>query len=205
VTEPEWRALLEAFVGRRIGPDAFQRRFLEGWRTARAGSETIPQAIASLYDLVQAYDADSESRAANTPDEAELEQAARRTLAELRDDAPTTRTYDRARAREEMRRFQFEMRQVVGAGCAIALAWFALCLLQIFAVSDEIQHLLGWPAVAATITGLVLAFVPIIGNVLAFFGAKDVWDWPAWLAAIVFFAAPAVTLLSGWARWRRRP
>jgi hypothetical protein len=196
---------LEALVARRIGPDAFQRRFLEAWRAERAARAPVSPAIEALAELVEAYDPDFESRAANSPDEAELEQAARRALRELAEEGAPARTFDRARAREELRRFQFQMRQVVGYGCLIAFAWLALCALQVFAVSDQIQSVLGWPAVGATIVGFVLAFVPFIGNALAFFGAKDVWAWPAWLAAIVFFAAPAATLLSDWARWGRRP
>jgi hypothetical protein len=57
-----------------------------------------------------------------------------------------------------------------------------------------------WPS---AFIGFFLAFVPIVGNVLAFLDAVQLrnWAWP--LAAIVFFAAPAITMVSGWSRWRR--
>lgn len=197
----EWRTLIEAFLERRIGADAFARRFLEAFR---AGSH--PAAIDTLAIVVEAYEPDPDRRLDGAPDEAELESAAHRALLHLREEeGGLSPTYDRARAREEIRRFRIDVRRVAGFGCAIAFAWVGLCLLQIFAVSDQIQHALRWPAAPATFAGLALAFVPVVGNSIAFFGATDVWHWPAWIAAIVFFAAPAATLLSGWLRWMRRP
>jgi hypothetical protein len=52
------------------------------------------------------------------------------------------------------------------------------------------------------VLGFFLAFVPIVGNVLAFLGWTE-RDLPALVGAVIFFAAPAATLLSGWWRWRR--
>lgn len=217
MTPAEWRALLEAYIEGRIGHDAFERRFLDGWRANRDSAFKIPPPIDALFYVVEAYAA-PELRDENSADEAEMLAAARKALEEMRvfGDALTphgpsvfvgrsgARTYDRARAYEDMRRVQTGFRQLVGLGCAIAIAWVGLCLLQIFAVSDQIQSYLEWPAALSTFAGVVLAFVPIVGNALAFFGAKDVWNWPLWLAALVFFAAPAVTIISGWLRWMRR-
>ena len=54
---------------------------------------------------------------------------------------------------------------------------------------------------------IVLMAVEIMLNagnlaLLAFAGATQE-GWPTWAAALVFFAAPAITILSGWSRWRR--
>ncbi len=214
MTVAEWRALLEAFIEGRIGPDAFERRFLDAWREERDNHLPSPPAIESLMEVVDAYCGDPDLFKPGDADEAELREAARRALARLNEGGaePTggfrARTYDRVRAREDIRRFQVQMNQIVGLGCFIALAWIGLCLLQIFAVSDQVQSALAWPAALATFAGVILAFVPFLGNVIAFFGARDVWDWPTWTAALVFFAAPALTLLTAWlrwVRWARRP
>ncbi len=207
MTFADWRALLEAFVDGRIGPDAFQRRFMEGWRADSASGAGSPRAIEALVDVVQAYQPDFEIRKDGDSDEQELEDAARRALRNLTEEGALSsgaRTYDRARTREDIRRFQIQMNQLVGFGCLIALVWVGLCALQVFAVSDQIQSMLHWPAAPATFAGVVLAFVPVIGNVLAFFGATDVWHWNPWAAGAIFFAAPAATIFSGWMRWWRR-
>ncbi len=207
----EWRALLEAFVSGRISADAFHRRFFEGWRANRDGPVPAPAAIETLFYTVEAYDEEPELRSDTSASEQEMLEAARKALQQLREegDGPArggltgARTYDRARAREDMRRFQVNISRLAGLGCLIALAWIGLCLLQIFAVSDQIQSVLEWPAALATFAGVMLAFVPVVGNIIAFFGASDVWGWETWIAAIVFFAAPAATILSGWLRWWR--
>jgi hypothetical protein len=205
MTPAEWRALIEAFLDGRIGADAFERRFLEAWRAERDRGVRAPPAIARLLEAVEAYSAARNSRTAQDAAEAGLRSAANVALIELHEETPT-RTYDRARAREEIRRFRMRMSQLAGVGCALALAWVALGVLQIYFVSEQIQHALGWGAWPSSIVGFVLAFVPILGNLLAFLGAINVGGWPVWLAALVFFAAPAATLLSGlwrWRRWRR--
>jgi hypothetical protein len=76
MTPADWRALLEAFVARRIGADAFQRRYLDGWRANRDAGVPNPPPIDSLFDVVEAYDSDYERRADTASDEQELEQAA---------------------------------------------------------------------------------------------------------------------------------
>ena len=80
--------------------------------------------------------------------------------------------------------------------------WVALCVLQINYVIDWVHN--NWidNVWLSAVIGFVLAFVPFIGNLLAFLGATAA-GWSTWLAAIVFFAAPAATLLSGWSRYRR--
>ena len=201
MTPGDWRALIEAYLDGRLSAEAFMRRFVDGWRTSGAA---IPRAIAAMQTTVEAFEADvlSAGEEGAVSDD-ELRQAAQRALAGLSEE-PTVapHTFDRTRAREDMRRFQVQMSGCAGAGCVIALIWVGLCLLQIYYVSEWIQAALGWGAWPSAVVGFILAFVPIIGNVLAFLGATQE-GWETWIAAIVFFAAPAVTLLSGWSRYSR--
>jgi hypothetical protein len=199
----EWRALIEAYLDGRLSAEAFMRRFIEAWTAGAA----VPRAIVELQVAVEAFEAQvNDAREEGAVNDDDLRQAATRALANLSDDdAPSIgpHTFDRTRAREEMARFSINAQRIVGLGCAIALAWLALCILQIYFVSEFIQQSFNWGAWPSAVAGFVFAFVPIIGNVLAFLGATQE-GWPVWLAALVFFAAPAVTMLSGWTRWRPR-
>jgi hypothetical protein len=153
--------------------------------------------------VVEAYDAAAQPGDPLKSDESELRAACSQALFSLDQTGAPSRTFDRARAREDMRRFQIQVSGCAGLGCVIALVWVGLCLIQVSAVSAQVQSFMGWSAAPATFAGLFLAFVPVVGNALAFFGATDQWGWNIWLAALVFFAAPAATLFSGWTRWRR--
>jgi hypothetical protein len=208
VTNAEWRALIEAYLDGRLSAEAFMRRFMDGWRAARARSESIPVPIGELQVAVEAFEAfeadvlDAQEEGAVSDDD--LRQASQRALAELGDYTPTAtaQTFDRERTREDMRRFSVQLHGCAGAGCFIAAAWVGLCLLQVYYVSEFIQHSTDWGAWPSSVVGFVLAFVPLIGNILAYAGASGE-GWPRLIAAVVFFAAPAAALLSGWSRWRR--
>lgn len=201
MTPADWRALLEAYLDGRISAEAFMRRFIEAWQNSRAA---IPNAIARPQPHVEAFESqvvDAQEEGAVNDDE--LRQAAQRALSGLGEDIPVEpHTFDRTRAREEMRRFEVRASRLAGLGCLIAAAWLALCILQINFVIEWIHANLISNVWLSAVIGFFLAFVPIVGNLLAFLGATQE-GWPTWLAAIVFFAAPAVTFLSGWARWRR--
>jgi hypothetical protein len=199
VTPADWRALIEAYLDSRLSAEAFMRRFVEAWT---AGGP-LPRAIEILQPHVEAFEAHlNETREEGAVSDDELRQAAHRALANLGEE-PTVapHTFDRTRAREEMRRFRVQMTGCAGVGCVIAFAWVALCVLQIYFVSEWIQQAFDWGAWPSAVLGFFLAFVPVIGNVLAFLGATQE-GWPVWLAAVVFFAAPAATMLTGWSRWR---
>lgn len=204
MTFGDWRALIEAYVDGRLSAEAFMRRFVEAWR---ASNGRVPGAVASLQSHVEAFEADvTDAREDGVVNDDELRQAAQRALSMLNeDDAHTVapHTFDRTRAREDVRRFQVQMSGCLGVGCVIALIWVALCILQIYFVSEWIQAEFEWGAWPSAVIGFILAFVPIIGNVLAFLGATQE-GWPTWLAAIIFFAAPAATLITGWTRMRQQ-
>ena len=196
----DWRALIEAYLDGRLSAEAFMRRFVEAWREGGG-----PRAIADLNVVVEAFEADVMAAMEDGQvNDDEMRRAAQNALAEISDDTPAApHTFDRTRAREEIRRFSFQVGGCAGVGCLIAFAWVALGVLQITFVSQYVQHVTGLSAWPSAFIGFFLAFVPIIGNVLAFLDAVELrnWAWP--LAAIVFFAAPAITIFSGWSRWRR--
>ena len=198
----DWRALLEALLDARLSPQAFARRFMEAVRAAKSRSEALPASIRDMVSTVEGFEAESSDRDEFAVNSDEMENAARRALSDLRDGAPTARTFDRARTREDMRRFTMQVSGCAGFGCVISFVWVALCLMQIVFVSEWVQNALGWSAWPSAFVGFFLAFTPIVGNVLAFLDATETRHWPDWIAAMVFFAAPAATLISGWMRWR---
>ena len=202
MTAADWRALIEAYLDGRLSAEAFVRRFQEAWNAERGRA---PRAVAELQVLIEAFEADvldaGEDGAVNDD---ELRRAAQNAVIELRDGpAAAASTFDRTRTREDMRRFNVQAGGCAGIGCIIAIAWLALCLLQIVFVSDFVQRELHFGAFVSAVVGFVLAFVPIVGNLLAFIDATEYRHWPTWAAAVVFFAAPFATMLSGWTRWRR--
>ena len=201
MTPADWRALIEAYLDGRLSAEAFMRRFVEGWRNSGGA---VPRAIAAMQPTVEAFEADViEAGEEGAVSDDELRQAAQSAIANLSEEPPVApHTFDRTRAREDMRRFQIKMNGYAGAGCVIALIWVALCLLQINFVIEWIHANLIPNVWLSAVIGFFLAFVPIIGNVLAFLGATQE-GWPTWIAAIVFFAAPAVTIFSGWTRYRQ--
>ena len=202
MTPADWGALIEAYLDGRLSAEAFMRRFIDGWRSA---GSAVPRAVASMQPTVEAFEAAVlEAGEEGAVSDDELRNAAQRALAILAEEpAVAPHTFDRTRARDEMRRFQVHMTGCAGVGCLLALVWVALCLLQINFVIEWI-HANAIPNVwLSAIVGFFLAWVPVVGNVLAFLGATAA-GWATWLAALVFFAAPAVTLLSGWSRWRRQ-
>jgi hypothetical protein len=202
MTSADWRALVEAYLDGRLSAEAFMRRFIEAWQNSRAA---IPQAIVGLQPHVEAFEAQvAEEREEGAVNDDELRQAAQRALSNLGEDTPPSpHTFDRTRAREDMRRFEIRVQRLAGVGCLIAFIWVALCVLQINYVIEWI-YANAIPSVwLSSVIGFFLAFVPVIGNLLAFLGATAA-GWPVWAAALIFFAAPAATLFLGWTRWRRR-
>lgn len=197
----DWRALLEAYLDGRLSAEAFMRRFIDAWRAADGNA---PRAVRALQVHVEAFEARvREAGEEGAVNDDEMRQAVQRALSGLTEESVSPHTFDRTRAREEMRRFQVHMTGCAGLGCTLGAIWVLLCLVQIIFVSEWVQNEWGWSAWPSAFVGFFLAFVPIVGNILAFIDATEIRGWPTWLAALVFFAAPAATILSGWTRWRR--
>ena len=94
MTPADWRALLEAYLDGRLSAEAFMRRFIEAWQTARAA---IPQAIANLQPHVEAFEAQvAEEREEGAVNDDELRQAVQRALSNLGEETPVApHTFDR--------------------------------------------------------------------------------------------------------------
>ncbi|HWA00940.1 MAG TPA: hypothetical protein VG841_11570 [Caulobacterales bacterium] len=197
----DWRALIEAYLDGRLSAEAFARRFNDAWSQSRRAGERAPRAVAELQVVVEAFYADVlDAQEDGRVNDDEMREAARRARPQL--DAAVTPTIETMGGPENIRAFSVQLGGCARVGCVAGLVWLALCLLQIHYVSEAIQHSFGWDAFPSVLVGVVIAFVPIVGNALAFLGATQN-GWPAWMAAVVFFAAPVMAMLSGWWRWRR--
>lgn len=67
------------------------------------------------------------------------------------------------------------------------LLYFIAGLAQIGAVSAQIESFLGLPSFISTLGALFLTYIPVVGNIIGYFGAKDVWGWEWWQAALLCF------------------
>jgi hypothetical protein len=213
MTPLEWRALVDAYVGGRLSADTFKRRFVEAFEAAVAERASVPRSVQELYFTVEAYGGDPMGRGHDVADDAAMAEAARRALGQLAvepalaqdpriDEQERAEAYRTAEARA--RRAAFTVGAVGAAGCLLGLAWLVIVALQFFAASALVQSVTSWGPGSSAVVGLIVAVVPILGSVTAFFGAKDVWQWHWALAALVFFAFPAATYIGGWRQWVRR-
>ncbi|SOE17228.1 hypothetical protein SAMN05877838_2123 [Hoeflea halophila] len=69
----------------------------------------------------------------------------------------------------------------------IGIAYFAVGIIQLFAIIDGIDHALGWGGVISFILAMVVTYIPVLGSVLGVYGAVNAWDWSFWQAATLFF------------------
>lgn len=211
MTPAAWRELIDAYASGRISADAFKRRFVEAFEAAVASRAPTPAAVQELAYTVEAYAGDPTARGHDVADDEDLQRAARKALAHLPVDAdtaapsaPAISPEDLAQAHARMRGAAIGFGAVGAMGCFIVALWLAIGVLQFFAVADQIKSVTDWPAALATIAAVPLAFVPVVGSVIAFFGAKDVWAWEPWLAALAFLALPLASLLGGGGVMRAR-
>ena len=75
------------------------------------------------------------------------------------------------------------------------VADIVLGVVQLAAVTAGLKHWLHLPGVLAVLAALFLAFTPILGTVLAVFGAMSAWHWP-WIQAVGVFVGPILILLA---------
>jgi len=229
MSSDEWRALIEAYLEGRLSAATFAKRFTEAFDVVARTRQPVHARIQDLFFVVEAYGGDPMGRGHDVTDDQDLRAAAAAALAALpaslheAEAAPPSGAaeplpepqpadvlepaWQGERRREDVRRAAFTLGAVGAAGCLAILAWAAVGVLQFFAASAQIDSVLQLGPAPSAIIGLVVAFTPILGSVVAFFGAKDVWHWPIWAAGLVFLVAPALTLLNGadrWRRWRRR-
>lgn len=75
-------------------------------------------------------------------------------------------------------------------GCLPMVLFLVFGLIQYSAISAQVQsvtHSNGWLSGALT---WLLTYLPIVGSIVGFFGAKDVWGWQWWQAALLYFGMP---------------
>lgn len=83
----------------------------------------------------------------------------------------------------------------VAAGCVPQLGFFIWGLVQLSAVYAQVHAFTHLSSFFSGVLSLALTYVPLIGGVVGFFGAKDVWGWLWWQAALLYFAVPIGLML----------
>ncbi|MBU6406548.1 MAG: hypothetical protein KGS44_05335 [Alphaproteobacteria bacterium] len=201
--EGQWRDLIESYVAGRLSADSFKRRFLEAF----AASRLAPPAIQDLFFTVDAYGGDPLSRGHDVADDAALTIAARRCLLHLAPSAnastPPPQQPGVGSPRPALRAPP-GVAAGLGLGCLLIALWAAVGVLQLFAIAEQVDRVTALGPVISTLSASVLTFVPILGSVVAFFGAKDGWHWAPWAAALVFLALPITAQTLSVLTWRGR-
>lgn len=218
MTAADWQALLAAFLEGRLSADTFVRRFAEGWQQNRASGRTNPDAINRLAYVVETYEPDPAQRSPRSTDETQLRTEAQLALVELtRGDQSDLNFEDLKAERIDPNRIEIDLRAAEGEvragmqrlytsaafGCLAALCWLGLAVAQFFAASAQVQSFLNWGPAPSTLLGLLAAVTPVVGGVVAFFGAKDVWGLSPWLAAGLFLVLPLVSFGFGYVMQQR--
>jgi hypothetical protein len=88
------------------------------------------------------------------------------------------------------------IRKRASAITAIA-TFFVVGCVQLAAATAGLKAWLGIPAALAFFLSLFVAWAPLVGTTLGFFGAVSVWGWSWWKAGIVFFGSLIVVLTLG--------
>ena len=167
-------------------------------RQARAA---VPRAIAAMQPHVEAFEAQVlEEREEGAVSDDELRQAAQRALANLGEEpAVAPHTFDRTRAREDMRRFNPDaaargrgLPDRAGLGRALRAADL-LC--QRMDLAKRSAEALGLPRCG------LLPRLRAGHRQLARLSRRDTGGLGGLACRLVFFAAPAATLMSGWSRF----
>jgi hypothetical protein len=68
-----------------------------------------------------------------------------------------------------------------------AIAFFAIGLVQLFAIADGISYGMGWGGFASFIAAAFTTYVPLLGSVLGVYGATHAWDWGILQSIALFF------------------
>ena len=74
------------------------------------------------------------------------------------------------------------------------LAYFALGIVQVFAIMVGLEVWLGFHWLLAIIIGLILAFIPFLGTAMGIAGAIVGWQWH-WIPAVLLFFGPLVLFI----------
>ena len=76
-------------------------------------------------------------------------------------------------------------------GCAAALIYFGIGIVQFLATIKGIQMWTGMPWLISAFISMFVAYIPLVGTVAGIKGATDAWGWDFW-SSVVFFCWPYV-------------
>jgi hypothetical protein len=75
------------------------------------------------------------------------------------------------------------------------LFFFVWGLAQLVAVYAQVHAFTHLPGFLSGIVALFLTYIPIVGSIIGFFGAKDVWGWEWWQVAMLYWGAPILLMI----------
>ena len=75
-------------------------------------------------------------------------------------------------------------------GCLPGTLYLAYGLIQYSAVVAQIHSFTHLNGFFSAILSLILTYFPVVGSIIGFFGAKDVWGWHWWQAALLYLGLP---------------
>ena len=81
-------------------------------------------------------------------------------------------------------------------GCAAAIVYFGMGLVQVLATITGVQLWTGWPWMVAAFVSFLVGYIPIVGTIAGIKGATDAWGWQLW-SAIAFFCWPYALYIVG--------
>jgi len=66
------------------------------------------------------------------------------------------------------------------------LLYLLIGFAQFFAIWDAIELYLDW-GIFDFLVALSVTYIPLLGSILGYFGATEVWRWEPWQAVALFF------------------
>lgn len=90
------------------------------------------------------------------------------------------------------------VRGLFDAGWAMSglTAWVLIAFVKMFAVAAHLESAFGVNENLAFVAGFLLSLVPVVGGVMAFLGAANVWDWAWPVAGFLFLVGPLTAALA---------
>lgn len=76
----------------------------------------------------------------------------------------------------------------------VAILYFVAGCVQVLAVVDGLQYWIGMPEWLSWIGAFFLGYLPLVGSIIGYFGATEIWGWST-LASVALFFGWAIVLL----------
>ncbi|BDQ34816.1 hypothetical protein [Pseudodesulfovibrio portus] len=77
----------------------------------------------------------------------------------------------------------------------VYIAYFVLGIFQLAAVYAGLDQWLGWHFIIQGPLALFLAYTPVVGTIVGFFGAMKGWGWSFIQAGLLFFGSFGLMIL----------